>query len=609
MIAAAAGVPPTPGLVTGVRVVELVALTAVAVVLFRRWWPRRAAPTGWALAVFGVLTVVIATGFLPAVPRDTLPSLIYLKVLISVLLAVPYLLVLFTRSLQAIGDRAFGLATALFAAEMLATLLSPRLSAPGASSRPSWEAAYVVLVVAAWCLQSALVAVCLWRAGRAQPAAIRMRMRSLSLGAVVVALALVVSSSSSERGTALEVVTALLGLTGILLLALAFLMPAPLRVLWRRGDLAQMAHAERGLMTALSRQDVATTILPTLAATLGGDGAALLDRDGSTVSRFGMAAEELELLLPRLGGPDETADETTLVFPMTTGWLVVRAGRLAPVFGPDEQLLLERVANLVDLALQCVQLFEEEQHSRREAEALNNELQTLLYSVSHDLRSPIISVLGYLDCLEQDHRAELSATGQHYLDRITVNASYMQRLIQDLLELSRIGRVDDAVEPVDLRVVAESVAEGTRFAHPSVSVDVADDLPVVAMSDVRARQLVTNLVDNAVKHAGRPDVQVRLSATPEPGGGVTVCVADNGRGVAESYRAKAFDVFERLDAARIGTPGTGMGLPICKRVVEGIGGTIVVDGPQPGFATGTTLRISFPASAVRRNVHPLKENA
>jgi signal transduction histidine kinase len=218
-------------------------------------------------------------------------------------------------------------------------------------------------------------------------------------------------------------------------------------------------------------------------------------------------------------------------------------------------------------------------------------------------------VLGYLDCLEQDHRAELSGPGQHYLDRITVNASYMQRLIQDLLELSRIGRVDDAVEPVDLRVVAESVAEGTRFAHPSVSVDVADDLPVVAMSDVRARQLVTNLVDNAVKHAGRPDVQVRLSATPEPCGGVTVCVADNGRGVAEGYRTKAFDVFERLDAVRNGTPGTGMGLPICKRVVEGIGGTIVVDGPQPGFATGTTLRISFPASAVRRNVHPLKENA
>ena len=66
---------------------------------------------------------------------------------------------------------------------------------------------------------------------------------------------------------------------------------------------------------------------------------------------------------------------------------------------------------------------------------------------------------------------------------------------------------------------------------------------------------------------------------------------------------------ERLDAARNGTPGTGMGLPICKRVVEGVGGTIVVDGPQPGFATGTTLRISFPASAVRRTIHLIEENA
>lgn len=608
MLAAAAGVPPTPGVVTGVRIVELVAVAAVAVVLARRWLPRRSAPTGWALAVFGVFTLILATGFLPDVPRDSLPALIYLKVLISVLLAIPYLLVLFTRSLQVIGDRAFRLATALFAAELLATVASPGLSEPGAA-RPGWEVAYVVLVVTAWCLQSTLAAVCLWRAGRGQPAAIRLRMRSLSLGAVVVAFALVISSSSSQRGTAAAVVTSLIGLTGILLLALAFLMPAPLRVLWRRADLAHMAHAERGLMTALSRQDVEATILPSLAATLGGDGAALLDRDGGTLSHHGMAAVELEHLLPHLGGGEESVDEATLVFPMTTGWLVVRAGRLAPVFGPDERLLLERVANLVDLALQRVQLFEEEQHSRREAESLNNELQTLLYSVSHDLRSPIISVLGYLDCLEQDHRAELSATGQHYLDRITVNASYMQHLIQDLLELSRIGRVDEAVEPVDLQAVAESVAEGTRFAHPSVSIDVADDLPVVAMSDVRARQLVTNLIDNAVKHAGRPDVHIRLSAAPEPGGGVTVCVADNGRGVPASYRTKAFDVFERLDAARTGTPGTGMGLPICKRVVEGVGGTIVVDGPQPGFATGTTLRISFPASAVRRSVHSLKENA
>lgn len=606
LIAAAVGVSETPPAILAVRFVELVTVASVTFVLARRWWAGRAASTGWALALFATLTVVLVSGYRPGSPA----VLIHLKVVISLVLVIPYLLVMLSRSMGALGRRGFCVASGFMAAELLATAVTPALSLPG-EDRAAWEVAYVALAVVGWCVQSALAAESLWRAGQGQPAAVRSRMRSLSLGAVVLALAVVVSASSTEKGTGVVVTSAAVGLVGICLLATAFLMPAPLRLLWRQADLATLAAAERGLMTAVGITEVAETILPALAATFGGGGAALLDRDGKPVSDRGMGSAELIRLECRLGEVDEGSDDTTLVAAMTSGWLVVRGGRFAPVFGRDELSLLERVATLVDLALQRAALFEEEQRSRREAEGLNKELHTLLYSVSHDLRSPIISVLGYLDCLDQEHRAELSEPGRHYVDRITVNALYMQNLISDLLELSRIGRVDNAAQPVDLRALAESVADGMRFAHPQVSVEVAEDLPVVRMNDVRARQLLTNLVDNAVKHAGRDDARVRLLSRPEPDGRVSLLVSDNGRGIAESYRSKAFDVFERLDAARNGTPGTGMGLPICKRVAESIGGTIAIDGPQEGDSTGTTLRLSFPASVVQPRTTPVsvKENA
>jgi signal transduction histidine kinase len=596
--------------------IELVVLVSAVVVLARGWRQRRSPSTGWALALFGVLAGIVTIGFFQVKDDGSLLRHGYTVILVSILLLVPYLLLRFSLSLGALGPRWHRVGIALTVVQVVATVASPRFPQPG-EPRSTWFSIYVVLILVGWSVQSVASAVGLWAAGRHQPSVVRHRMRSLSAGAVVVALALVASGGSGSPSTTTQVITTVIGVIGICLLTLAFVLPTWLREAWRSKDVVALASAERGLMTAMTPHDVGVTITPALVHLFGARGAALLGAQGQALAVAGLEERQLAQLPAavagvRHGSPVELFENSLLIAPLTDGWLVVQAGAFAPVFGPSELSLLERVAAFVDLALQRCTLFEQEARSRAAAEAANAELQTLVYSVSHDLRNPIISVLGYLDVLSQEHAGELQGDGQHYLERISVNALYMQSLIQDLLELSRIGRSEPPPQAVALGDVAASVAQEVRAQHPRCHITVEGEFPIVWMSDMRARQLLINLVENAAKHA-RGDAQVRVRSEVDPNGDTAVLVMDNGRGIPVAYREKAFEVFERLDAASSDIPGTGMGLPICKRIVESVGGSIDIDDPPADFEHGTTIRIHLPRNSVHGwSAAPLvetKENA
>ena len=610
VLAAGTHVAEPTALLHTAQLVELLVLGTAVVVLQRRWRDRRSAATGWALAMFAVLAGIVGVSFVQVRDDGSLLRHGYTVVLVSVLLAVPYLLVRFAGALGALGPRAIRVAAVLTGLQLAATVVSPRFPQPG-EPRTTWFTLYVVLVLVGWTAQSGMAAVGLWSAGTGQPAVVRRRMRTLSSGAVVVVVALVSSAGSSSPSTTSQVVTTLIGVLGICLLTLAFVVPGWLRAAWRESDLTGLAIAERGLMRAVDADEVAHTIVPALMHLFGARGAALLDADGQPLLSTGLDESWLRGLGLREDERLVMTEDGAFGCRMSAGWLVVRAGSFAPVFGPAELALLERISAFVDLALQRCELFEQEAQSRRAAEAANAELQTFVYSVSHDLRNPIISVLGYLDVLAQEHAGELTGEGPHYLDRISVNALYMQSLIQDLLELSRIGRSEPPSQPVALGALAASVVVEVQNQHPQCELAVEGRFPVVWMSDLRARQLLTNLVDNAAKHA-QGQARVTVRAETDASGGAVLLVADNGRGIAPAYREKAFDVFERLDAARSETPGTGMGLPICKRIVESLGGAITLEGPPEWALTGTTARVQFPSRIVQSwsalDATPQKEN-
>ena len=579
-----------------VSLIELVVCVLASVVLGRRWWRNRSAATASVLGVFVVFAlVVLASFYAPDDPKHGWQA-VYVDVLVSVLLLMPYLLAQFSWLLGGSGRRAHQAVVALLVLGLVLTFVVPPLPQPG-EPRPGWAQAYVAFIVIAWVAQTAVAARGLWRLSGGQSAVVRHRMRLLSAGATALALTVVLSGLTGGRSPgAFTVVVSLAGLMSVLLYAVAFLVPPFLRLVWRQEDLAVLAEAERGLMTVVTRDEVADTIVPVLARVLGGSGAALLDGDGRYL--LGVGSTPDAGLCAEVGpGQVSHVRSGVLVAGLSSGHLVVTQGALAPVVGSDEAALLGRVATLVDLALQRVDLFTQERASRQAAETMSGELETLLYSVSHDLRSPLISVLGYLDCLRTEYGDLLTGEAPHYVDRISVNALYMQSLIADLLELSRIGRLESVSEPLDLHELAEEVLESARVQQPSAQLAVVGRLPVVLLSAVRARQLLTNLVDNAVKYSGVDDVRVTVSTAVGPEGGLVLRVADDGRGIPEEYRTRVLKVFERLDAPK-SSSGTGIGLAICKRIAESHGGGIVISGPPQGARSGTTVEVSMPSVLV-----------
>jgi signal transduction histidine kinase len=243
-------------------------------------------------------------------------------------------------------------------------------------------------------------------------------------------------------------------------------------------------------------------------------------------------------------------------------------------------------------ALDRGEFLERDRAAREAVERSNAEMESLLYTVSHDLKSPLLTVLGYIDLLRSDS-VELAGDTRHYIDRMEASALYMQQLINDLLMLSRIGRLEARSQAVDFPSLTGEVLEELGPRHPAADVSVGR-LPVVTMSPIRARQLLTNLLDNAMTHAGRDDVTVEVGAEPVAAGAVRLWVADDGRGIPASERERVFGVFERLDERPAGA-GTGIGLAAARKIVEQLGGTIALaDVP-----VGATVEIVLPAGVVR----------
>jgi len=216
----------------------------------------------------------------------------------------------------------------------------------------------------------------------------------------------------------------------------------------------------------------------------------------------------------------------------------------------------------------------------------NKELESFAYTASHDLRGPLITITGFLGRLAMDSE-QGDVKGMHSdLARIGEATRKMDRLLHDLLELSRIGHVVGSLEDVSLTELAREVANllAGPIAERGVRVEISPDLPTVHGERARLTQLLMNLLGNAVKFmGGQPDPQVRIGVRRD--GKETVCyVRDNGVGIDPQHKDIIFGLFRQLDPSR---GGTGIGLSVAKRVVETHGGRIWLESDGPG--KGSTL--------------------
>ncbi len=231
-------------------------------------------------------------------------------------------------------------------------------------------------------------------------------------------------------------------------------------------------------------------------------------------------------------------------------------------------------------------------------ESQNAELERFTYTVSHDLKSPLITIRGFLGLLERDALSGQTDRMKSDMQRIVEATQKMQRLLNELLELSRIGRMMNSPEDIPFEsIVREAVAsvEG-RLSAGEVTVDIAPDLPVVHGDRARLVEAVQNLLDNAAKFMGEqaaPHITIGQRGADRDGKPI-LFVADNGIGIAPAYHQKIFGLFDKLDPH---SEGTGIGLALVKRIVEVHGGRIWIE--SDGADQGATF--CFTLESVSRN--------
>jgi PAS domain S-box-containing protein len=221
----------------------------------------------------------------------------------------------------------------------------------------------------------------------------------------------------------------------------------------------------------------------------------------------------------------------------------------------------------------------------------NAELERFTYTVSHDLKSPLVTIRGFLGYMAEDALSGNIVRMENDIQRITSATDKMQDLLHDLLELSRIGRMMNPSETIqfeDLLHDALDIVHGQLEAG-HITVLTQSNLPAVHGDRQRLTEVLQNLLDNAIKYMGdQPDPRIEIGEHGEEAGRPIFFIKDNGIGIAPEYHERIFGLFNKLDAM---SEGTGVGLALVKRIVEVHGGRIWVES-EPG--KGSTFYFTLP---------------
>ncbi len=258
--------------------------------------------------------------------------------------------------------------------------------------------------------------------------------------------------------------------------------------------------------------------------------------------------------------------------------------RITPL-GPDTVLAMVREVSL--------QKWIEEEREKLivELEEKNAELERFTYTVSHDLKSPLITIRGFLGFIQEDSRKGNLTRLDADIQRITAATEKMQALLNDLLELSRVGRLMNEPKDIDFNDLVKETLELVhgRISQSEVSVSIAGDLPHVRGDYDRLLEVLQNLIDNACKFMGDQDSpRIEIGQQGFERDMPIFYVRDNGIGIQPQFHDNIFGLFNKLD---VHTEGTGVGLTLVKRIIEFHGGRIWVES-EPG--RGTTFFFTLP---------------
>jgi signal transduction histidine kinase len=223
----------------------------------------------------------------------------------------------------------------------------------------------------------------------------------------------------------------------------------------------------------------------------------------------------------------------------------------------------------------------------------NTELERFAYTVSHDLKSPLVTVSGFIGLLERDIAAGDETRIREDIQAIMSATDTMATLLEDLLELSRVGRQVSPSQEISLTELSEGAVDDLQISirEHKAEIKIQTDMPTVFADKLRIGEVIQNLLENAIKFSGEGNYpHIEISATREKDN-ILVLFKDNGIGIDPRYHDTVFGLFNRLDS---NIPGTGVGLALVKRIVEIHGGQIWIE--STGNGQGSTFCFSLPAT-------------
>jgi signal transduction histidine kinase len=255
--------------------------------------------------------------------------------------------------------------------------------------------------------------------------------------------------------------------------------------------------------------------------------------------------------------------------------------------GADEVLPADTPPARIAEKLRFLERGQELQRLRREVEELagrSRELESLVYLISHDLWTPIVSIQGISSILLEGDTG-LQGRPLELAGRIQANAERIEELVRDLMDFPKIGRLVGALEPVHSGEIVERSLEGLaeRIEESGAAIEVEEGLPEVVADRKRLRQVFHNLIDNAVKYGGEPP-RIEVGHRLEEGFHL-FWVRDNGTGISPDDQEKAFHLFQRVGEQKSRRQGMGIGLAVVRQIVERHGGKIWCESTSGSGAT------------------------
>lgn len=332
--------------------------------------------------------------------------------------------------------------------------------------------------------------------------------------------------------------------------------------------------------TSLERQVTIAIVAAALIAALAMMSEAILGLAIALVAVAILAAITVRVIRERLRAIRATIDQT-IRDQTYTARIAPQRGELGPFAEALNQLLEQMQTRDTSLRLRT-----------NELEAANKDLESFASAVSHDLRAPLGSIAGFAQALDEDYREGLDDVGQECVSWIRQSADQMSLLIEGLLQMARLSRIDVQRSEVDLTSMAERIAATLQRTHPDRAVDFHIAQGIVASGDEKLLAAVLeNLINNAWKFTSKREHARIEIGVKQDGGPPAYYVRDNGAGFDPQHAAKMFRPFQRLHSEKE-FGGTGIGLATVQKIVQRHGGRTWAEGePERGatvyFTTGS----------------------